>query len=141
MRPDDATWRHRAEREHATAAADADEQLRDVALTLDLARRSYEAWQATNPDTSPGVALRYAYHTHEALHELSRVVNSLIETFRGEAAELLVTPPAASTSSRRTDDTEHRAPPGRACQYPGAGPRRRLTAAPTGPAGRGQLSQ
>lgn len=76
------------DRLHATAGTDADEQLRDVALTLDLARSSYAAWQATNPDASPGTALRYAYHTHEALHELSRSVNRLIETFRVEAARL-----------------------------------------------------
>ncbi|MGH3910521.1 MAG: ATP-binding protein, partial [Pseudonocardiaceae bacterium] len=93
MRPDDAPCRHRAAREDATAATDADEQLRDVALTLDLARSCYEAWQATDLDTSPGVALRYAYHTHDALHELSRVVDSLIETFRVEASGLLVPPP------------------------------------------------
>lgn len=90
MRPDDAPC---AERDDATAATDTDEQLRDVALTLERARISYEAWQATNPDAAPAVALRHAYHTHEALHELSRVVNSLIETFRAEAAELFVTAP------------------------------------------------
>ncbi|MGH2603833.1 MAG: hypothetical protein ACRDTE_27350 [Pseudonocardiaceae bacterium] len=116
MRPDDAPWRHRAARQDATAATDADEQMREVALTLDLARSSYQAWQATNPDTSPGVALRHAYHTHEALHELSRVVDSLIETFRAEAAGLLVPPP------------RHRHPPA-------------VPMAPRGPAEGGRLSQ
>lgn len=68
------------------------ELLRDAELALKIARGCVEGWRATSPDVPPAAAVRHAYQAHEALHEASRAINELIETFRAEVAGHLAVP-------------------------------------------------
>lgn len=62
------------------------QQWQDAELAMSVARRCFESWRAVAQQDTPTAVTRYAYHTHEALHEVLRAVSVLVEVLRVEAA-------------------------------------------------------
>lgn len=63
--------------------------LREAELALQMARGCFEDWRTSPSEAPRATVVRHAYHVHEA----SRTVNLLIERFRADVAQHLVTPP------------------------------------------------
>ena len=67
-------------------------QWHDAELALKVARHCFERWRAAGYRDSPSPATMHAYHTHVALHEAARIIDTLIETFRVEANARITAP-------------------------------------------------
>lgn len=92
MNQNGSSRHHPAESDGATRAIATSRQWHDVELALKVARHSFERWLVADHEDPPSPAVMHAYHTHEALHEAARVITVLIETFRVEAAALIISP-------------------------------------------------
>ena len=62
------------------------QQWQDAELAMAVARRCFQSWLEVGHYDAPINVTRYAYHTHEALHDALRNISLLIETIRVEAA-------------------------------------------------------
>lgn len=92
MNHDDAPRRHRAQSDDAAGAIAMSRQWHDAELAMKVARHSFDSWLVAGHEDTPSLALRHAYHTHAALHEAARAIATLIETFRVQAAALIISP-------------------------------------------------
>lgn len=68
---------------------------------MKVARHSFERWLVADHEDALSPVLMHACHTHEALHEAARATAVLIETFRAEAAALIITPAQGISTQRR----------------------------------------
>lgn len=52
---------------------------------MTVARRCFQSWRALAHQDTSAALTRYAYYTHEALHEALRAISLLVEALRIEA--------------------------------------------------------
>jgi hypothetical protein len=104
MNHDDYSPRqHPAQSDGNTRAIAANTQWHDAELAMTVARHTFERWLVAGHEDTPSLAIMHAHHTHTALHEASRALTMLIDTFRVEAAALVTSPARGNdiTTQRR----------------------------------------
>ncbi|HEX5347778.1 MAG TPA: hypothetical protein VFW64_11875 [Pseudonocardiaceae bacterium] len=104
MDQDKSPRQHPPQNDGRTRVIAANLQWHDAELALKVARHCFERWRVAGPQGSPLPATMHAYHTHVALHEASRVIAVLIETFRVEAnARITIPGSGAGVPAQRGD--------------------------------------
>ena len=102
MNQDDFPRHRPAQNNDTNGSITTSSQWHDAELAMRVARHSFESWRVAGHEDTPSLAIMHAHRTHTALHEASRAISTLIETFRVEAATLRTRPvPSADIPTQR----------------------------------------
>lgn len=112
MDQDNSLWQQPARSDGSTRVIAANLQWHDAELALKVARHCFERWRVAGHRDTPSPATMHAYHTHVALHEAARSIDTLIETFRVEANARITAPAnGADVPTQRGDHAIVENPP------------------------------